>query len=200
MYGRLFAAAGMLAGFSLSALPASASVYTVTGSVYGEFFTAMFSLTESGGQAAAGTGTISGGGLTGTQSLTLVTLSSPGVEDDGGGLLGYRSNDGTDWFDADTSVPIDSNGLIFAMGPGSVGFGTSQQFDIYSVGGGAYNVGFFGAAEPGIAPAYWNYDIPVNVTVNGVPEASTWTMMLAAFAGVGALAGLRARRQSSARA
>ena len=84
-----------------------------------------------------------------TWRASLVTLSSPGVEDDGGGLLGYRSNDGTDWFNAGTAVPIDGNGLIFAIGPNPVGFGTSQQFDIYSDGAGGYEVAFFGAAQAG---------------------------------------------------
>jgi len=164
---------------------ANASVYTVTGIVDSDPFTATFSLTVAGGQAASGTGTISGGGLTGAQSLTLITLSSPGVEDDGGGLLGYRSNDGTDWFDADTAVPIDGNGLIFAIGPNPVGFGTSQQFDIYSVGAGAYDVGFFGKAAASVAPAYYVYNIPVDVSVSAAPEPSTWAMMLLGFAGLG---------------
>jgi hypothetical protein len=199
MYSRLFAAMGIAGLISLSALPASASVYSVSGSVNGDPFTASFSLTVSGGQATGGTGAISGGGMTGTQSLTLVTLATPGVENDGGGLLGYRSNDGTDWFGAGTAVPIDGNGLIFAIGPNPVGFGTSQQFDIYSVGPGAYDVGFFGKAEPGIAPAYWTYNVPVDVSVSAVPEASTWAMMLIAFAGMG-VAGYGAQRRKAARA
>ena len=52
-------------------LPVHASEYTITGSVNGDPFTAMFSLSVSGDQATSGTGTISGGGLTGTQYADL---------------------------------------------------------------------------------------------------------------------------------
>lgn len=194
MFGRSIAAMGIAALSSFAAMPAIAEIYNVSGSVNGYDFNAVFSLTVSGGHATAGTGAISGGGLDNLESLTLVTLSSPGVEDDGGGLLGYRSNDGTDWFNAGTAVPIDENGLIFAIGPNPVGFGTSQQFDIYSDGAGGYDVGFFGAAQAGVAPAYYAYNIPVNVSVSGVPEASTWSMMVLAFGGVAVVGGIKMRR------
>jgi hypothetical protein len=186
--GLIFGAASALTATFLFNLPALASEYIVTGDItpYGtssvDPFTAIFSLDVSGGHAISGTGTISGGGLTSPETLTLITLSSPGVENDGGGLLGYRSNDGTDWYDADTAVPIDANGLIFAIGPGSVGFETSQQFDIYNNGNNTFDVGFFGKNEPGIAPNYYSYNIPVNVTVTPLPSA--WTMLIAGFIGL----------------
>lgn len=198
MFGRSIAAMGIAAAVSLTAMPANASLYNVSGSVNGYGFNAVFSLTVVGGHATAGTGAISGGGLDTLESLTLVTLSSPGVEDDGGGLLGYRSNDGTDWYNAGTAVPIDENGLIFAIGPNPVGFGTSQQFDIYSDGAGGYEVAFFGAAQAGVAPAYYAYNIPVSVSVSGVPEASTWSMMVLAFGGLAAVGGIRIRRARAA--
>jgi hypothetical protein len=162
--------------------------YTFTGSVSGAPFTAQVVVDETNGNADRGTGTISGGGLTGTQDLTLVTLLSPGVENDGGGLLGYRSNDGTDWFDADTVVPIDANGLIFAMGPApgpTVGFGTSQQFDVYA-GCSGFCAGFFGSASS-VAPAYYSYSIPVaeSLAITAVPEPATWAMMLMGVGAVG---------------
>jgi len=105
----------------------------------------------------------------------LVTLNGLAVENVGGGLLGYRSNDGTDWFGAGTVVPIDTNGLIFAMGPGPVGFGTSQQFDIYNNGDNTFSAGFFGAANVGIAPGYWENNLPVkdSLTTSEVPEPAT---------------------------
>jgi len=128
----------------------------------------------------------------------LVTLNSPGVENVGGGLLGYRSNDGTDWFGADTAVPIDTNGLIFAMGPGPVGFGTSQQFDVYNNGDNTFSAGFFGAANTGTAPGYWEYNLPVNVslTTSEVPEPATWAMFFLGLLGTGFL--VRSARRKEA--
>jgi hypothetical protein len=177
--------------FGVSVLAASHAhaavvIYNFAGDVNSDPYTAHVSLDVSVGNAISGTGTITGAGLTGTQSLTLITLASPGVENDGGGLLGYRSNDGTDWFDADTAVPIDSNGLIFAIGPNPVGFGTSQQFDVYNIGGNNYDAGFFGKATAEVAPEFYSYNDPVNLVVSAVPEPATWTVMLLGFGLVGA--------------
>jgi hypothetical protein len=175
-----------LAVFFASHAEAAVVIYNLTGDVNGDSYAAHVSLDVSDGNAISGTGTITGAGLTGTESLTLITLASPGVENDGGGLLGYRSNDGTDWFDADTAVPIDANGLIFAIGPNPVGFGTSQQFDVYNVGGNNYDAGFFGKSMAGVAPAYYSYNDPVSLTVSAVPEPATWAAMLFGFGLVGA--------------
>jgi hypothetical protein len=179
-------AVALLAAVGLSVMVTSHAnaavlMYNFTGNVNSDPYSAQVSLDVSGGHATSGTGTITGGGLTGTQSLTLITLASPGVENDGGGLLGYRSNDGTDWFNAGTVVPIDTDGLIFAIGPNPVGFGTSQQFDIYNVGGNTYDAGFFGKATAGVAPAYYTYNDAVSVSVSGVPEPATWAMLILGF-------------------
>lgn len=182
----VLAAAFGLVVLSASHANAAVVIYNLAGDVNSDPYTAHVSLDVSGVNAISGTGTITGAGLTGTQSLTLITLASPGVENDGGGLLGYRSNDGTDVFDADTAVPIDANGLIFAIGPNPVGFETSQQFDVYSAGDNNYDAGFFGKATAGVAPAYYSYNDPVNLTVSAVPEPATWTAMLFGFGLVGA--------------
>lgn len=173
--------------------------YTFTGANSAGAYTATVSLNTSGGQAISGTGSLTGVGFTGPQSLTLVTLSSPGVEIEGGGFLGYRSNDGTDWTGADTAVPIDTSGLIFALG-GPVGFGTSQQFDVYDAGGGVFNAGFFGKAIPGSAPTFWEYNQPVSVsyTVNAVPEPATWAMLLTGLVGFGFMMRRGRRKQAVA--
>jgi PEP-CTERM motif-containing protein len=164
---------------------ANAATYNFTGIVNGDQFAVTFSLVVSGGNAISGGGTISGGGLAAPEALTLITLASPGVENDGAGLLGYRSDDGTDWFDADTRAPIDGNGLIFAMGPGPVGFGVSQQFDVYSVGPNSYDGGLFGSAQAGVAPHFYAYNIPLNGGMAPVPEPSTWAMLMVGFGGLG---------------
>ena len=54
--------------------------YTFDGQNNHGSYTATVSLFSQGGQALSGGGSITGGGLTGSQSLTLITLNSPGVE------------------------------------------------------------------------------------------------------------------------
>ena len=90
--------------------------------------------------------------------------------------------------------------MIFAIGPNPVGFGTSQQFDIYNNGDNTFDVGFFGKADPGVAPAYYAYNIPVNFAVTDTdvsetPLPSTWTMMLIGLVGVVGLGFGAYRRQ-----
>jgi hypothetical protein len=198
--------ASVALGANADAATSFAYDYTFTGNVspFGSSdidpFTVHVVIDETGGNAYRGSGTISGGGLTGTQNLTLISLLSSGVENDGGGMLGYRSNDGTDWFGADTNIPIDGNGLVFAMGPSpgpTVGFGTSQQFDVYTDGGSNFYAGFFGQSSSA-APQYWSYNLPVNatLTVSAIPEPGVWAMMLLGMFGLGTA--LRGARRKSA--
>src|SRR5579863_3491595 len=53
-------------------------------------------LDVTGNQANSGTGTITSPALSGPETLTLVTLSTPGVHNLGGGNLSYRFGGGTD--------------------------------------------------------------------------------------------------------
>jgi len=55
-------------------------------------------LDVNGGQALSGTGTVSttNGALSGPETLTLVTVSTPGANNLGGGNLSYRFGGGTD--------------------------------------------------------------------------------------------------------
>jgi hypothetical protein len=184
------AAAIAIATFGCGAAHAATMYdYTFNGSNSYGSFSATVSLFTEGGQAISGGGSITGGGLTGPQSLTLVTLSSPGVQNDGGGLLGYSSIGGADWFDAGTAVPIDTDGLIFAMGPGPVGNQTSQQFDVFNNGDDTYGAAFFGSANPGIAPHYYEIGDPVSVSLTTsevpVPEPATWAMFILGLFGIG---------------
>ena len=75
------------------------------------------------------------------------------------------------------------------MGPGPVGYGTSQQFDVYNNGDDTYSAGFFGTAAAGIAPSYWEYNDPVNVSLTTsevpVPEPATWAMFFLGLFGIG---------------
>ncbi len=82
-----------------------------------------------GNQASSGTGTITGPALSAPETLTPVTLSTPGMHNLGGGNLSYRFGGGTDLI-GDTyanpsGVPsfVDANGLVFLVsGPGNTGF------------------------------------------------------------------------------
>jgi hypothetical protein len=85
-------------------------------------------LDVSGGQALSGSGTITSTAyLGGSEPITLVTLSTPGVNNLGGGNLSYRFGGGTDLI-GDTvfnsSDPwVDTQGLVFLIGgPGDNGF------------------------------------------------------------------------------
>ncbi len=90
--------------------------------------TATGTLVVSGNQASSGTGTIGGPALAGPETLTLVTLSTPGVHDLGGGSLSYRFGGGTDligdtYIDYPAAPIVDDNGLVFIVsGPGNTGF------------------------------------------------------------------------------
>ncbi len=85
------------------------------------------------------------------------------------------------------------------MGPGPVGYETSQQFDVYNNGDNTYDAAFFGAANEGIAPLYWEYNDPVSVSLTTsevpVPEPATWAMLVLGLFGIGFMA--RTRRKEA---
>src|ERR1700722_21020426 len=74
---------------------ASIQNLSISGSLDGHAYTGELSLDVSGGQAVSGTGTLSILGLN-NAPLVLITTSTPGNE---GGPIGFRANDGTDYFD-----------------------------------------------------------------------------------------------------
>jgi hypothetical protein len=131
------------------------------------------------GQALSGSGTISGGGLTGTESLTLVTLSTPAVHDLGGGNLSYRFGGGTDLI-GDTvfnaSAPyVDSGGLVFLVGgPNSTGF---NLWNTTSTG----DTGFL--ASDTLYSQFNNGTL----SVKAVPLPAALPLLLSGIAGLGAL-------------
>jgi len=189
----------LLAGAALASLGAIAPLaanattinYDFTGASPLGAYTAEFSLDVVGGQAISGTGTISGADFSGTEDLTLITLATPGVEVDGGGLLGYRSNDGTDIFDAGTSAPIDSNGLIFAIGTNAPQAGQDALYAVWDNGGGSYQSFFTGKTGAG-SQDFYGYG---SAAGGAVPEPAVWGMMLVGFGGMGAA--MRQRRKAA---
>ena len=127
----------VMTGTALFALGSSANAspfqYIVSGTdgVNGLSYAANITLDVTGGQASSGTGTISGALITdllgGSQSLTLVTPSTPGAETP----LGYRSSTGTDLFGVTDVVPVDNNGLLFIIGT-PFGPGLNSLFAFWS--------------------------------------------------------------------
>jgi hypothetical protein len=109
-----------------------------------------------GGLATSGTATMQGWGIDGTQTLALVTPA---------GAV-YRSGNGTDIWDGDNRVPITWGGIVF---------GTNAA----TSGSGGYNLGIWAetpATYRGFAsgPGLWSYT--GELSVNPIPELSTWAM------------------------
>jgi hypothetical protein len=139
-----------------------------------------------GGVAISGTGDISGSGIAGTQTLTLITPSTPGSSGYPSGI-GWRSGGGTDTWGWDNVVPINyTGGLDFSFGTSTPVWGTGYQFGIWNNDGpggpgGGYQAWMSG---PGSGP-YQFYGTTGALNVSAVPEPSTWAMMLLGFAGIG---------------
>jgi hypothetical protein len=165
---------------------ASIQNLSISGSLDGHAYTGELSLDVSGGQAVSGTGTLSILGLNNTP-LVLITTSTPGNE---GGPIGFRANDGTDYFGLDQAYPISTNGLLFDVGTTTAQWGLDPLFAIWSEGTGyaAAFTGNVGGAE------YYNLQGSAMASATGaVPEPSTWAMLGIGFAGLG-LAGWRKSR------
>lgn len=133
--------AGLLA-IALLAAPVSGFADTYYNFTYTDTgITATGTIDVSGGQAISATGTISASVLVPSpQSLSLVTLSTAGVNNLGGGNLSFRFGGGTDLI-GDTvfnsSTPwVSTNGLVFIVGTPN---GTnSTGFNIWDAGGNLY--------------------------------------------------------------
>jgi hypothetical protein len=142
-------------------------------------------LDVSGGQALSGSGTITSSAyLGGAESLTLVTLSTVGVNNLGGGNLSYRFGGGTDLI-GDTIFNsgdpwVSANGLVFAVGgPGDNGFNVWANS---STPGGSYT-GFLAGNS--------NYESTVGTftaTLAAVPLPAALPLLLSGLGGLGVLA------------
>jgi hypothetical protein len=163
---------------------------TISGNLDGHSYTGKLSLDVTGGQATSGTGTLSILGLT-NAPLVLITTSTPGNE---GVPVGYRGNDGTDYFNTDQAYPIDANGLLFDVNTTAASWGGYPLFAVRSnEPGDGYSAAFTGKLD-GVE----SYNIQGGATVSGAaPEPSTWAMLLLGFAGLG-YAGYRQAKTSAA--
>jgi hypothetical protein len=147
-------------------------------------------LDVTGTNATAGSGIVTNNSLLGgPETISLVTLATPGVHDLGGGNLSYRFGGGTDLI-GDTLFPISSHGLVFLVsGPNDVGF------NIWFSGGNVY-AGFL-AGDNGIYNEFDGGSFTAEATGN---EAGLGTTPLPAglplFAsGLGVLGLLTQRRK-----
>jgi PEP-CTERM motif len=155
----------------------------ISGSLDGHGYTGTLSLDVNGGQAVSGTGTLSILGLN-NAPIVLITASTPGASGYPNNLIGYRGNDGTDYFDLDQAYPISANGLLFDVGTTTAEWGLHPLFAIWSEGTGyaAAFTGNVGGAE------YYNLQGSAMASATGaVPEPSTWAMGLLGFGGLGLL-------------
>jgi PEP-CTERM motif len=169
---------------AFASAPARASIIDFT--ITGDGVTATGSLDIEGGQAVSGSGSLSA--PYGADTLTLLTFSSPGVNDNaGGGNFSYRFGGGTDLI-GDTAFPIDSNGLIFAVNTPSDP-GLDLGLNIWSTGGETYAAFVAGNPLPGTTDIVYQQINDVSVTFTAaVPEPSTWAMMILGFCGLGFMA------------
>ena len=166
---------------------ASTQIFNISGNNSQGAFTATVDLTVVGGYATSGTGTISGAGFGAPETLTLITLATPGGNY--GGTVGWRSNGGDDFYGFDDAVPVtQSGGLLFVANPTIVGgqpvWGTGLDFGFWNNGpvgpGSNYQAGFYGFTDSGHR---FYEQTGSNITV-GVPEPSAWGLMLLGFAGL----------------
>jgi hypothetical protein len=185
-------AAGTLAFCALlSAQGANAADISFTFTNAGVGIVATGTLDVVGGQAISGTGIVTGDGLSGPETLTLVTLSTPGVNNLGGGNLEYTVGGGTDLigdtaYNISSPPYIDNGGPVFIVGgPGDNGlnfwsnsltdFGGALAGDhIYSL---FYSGGTFSETSP-------------------VPEPGSLALLAAGFLGLAGLARFAAFRRS----
>jgi hypothetical protein len=172
---------------------ASASTENLDFSGLGQFgpISGQMVLDVVGGVAVSGTGSISGVGIPGTEALTLITPETPGASGYPSGI-GWRDGNGTDTWGWDNVVPIDYvGGLDFSFGAGSSppSWGHGWQFGIWNNDGVGGPGGGYEAWMSGPGGGIYNfYGTTGTLTVSpGVPEPSTWVMILLGFVGLGYL-------------
>ena len=184
----------IIAGLASCGANASTVTYEFSGlDALSNSFTAEVTLDESGGFATGATGIINDAAFGGSQSLVLITSAISGSNYSG--TIGFRANDGTDFYGFDNAVPISVNGLLFAIGSDPVTGpvrGQNALLGIYGDGSGGYQSGFFG--HVGNGPNEYGYNMAV--VVAAVPEPETYAMLVA---GLGLVGGIARRRKATCR-
>jgi hypothetical protein len=170
---------------SVASLVGHANATTVvedfSGVLGGVAVSGSFTLDVSGSTASGGTGTFTGFGLTNVP-MVLITNTTPG--DEGFPSVGFRANDGTDYFGYDQNYPIDANGLLFQVDTAAPVWGAYDLLGIANANNG--NTGFTGKVG---GTEYYNYTGAINLTATPLPAA------LPLFAGGVGMIGVIARRR-----
>jgi PEP-CTERM motif len=177
---RTWLASAAIAGALAAPGVANATIVdlTISGSLDGHSYTGTLSLDVTDGQATSGTGTLSILGFT-NAPLVLITTSSPGNE---GNPVGYRANDGTDYFNTGKAYPIDTRGLLFDVNTTTPVWGAYPLFAIWS----NTSQAGYSAAFTGVVDGVGYYNIQGSAALSSaVPEPSTWAMLLVGFVGLG---------------
>lgn len=183
------------------ATQAFATVYEVpvTGNLNGHLFAANLVLDVTNGQVTSSAGsTFTGFGLT-NAALAVITTSTPGNETTGGpsAPVGFRDNFGTDLFGADQAYPISAmQGLLFDVGTTTPAFEAFPLLNIASDPGYSVFTGTVNGME--YYTQFGTSNIGPAIAIGGVPELSTWAMMLLGFGGLGFLAYRRTRKDAPA--
>ena len=173
--------------WGISSLASADSLYDFTGSGGGGV-TASGTLDVSNGNVDSATGTISGGGLPGAESLSLISAGDPGTSvpdpsnpapssftfETGGGDV-YEGDTG---FSA-ASPYVDVYGLVFAVGSetGGSGGGALYGFNIWGNAPGNWQASLAGAN--GIEGRIYTVNEYGTFTVSTVPAPSAACAMLA---------------------
>jgi hypothetical protein len=168
---------------------ASIQDLSISGNLDGQAYTGELSLDVSGGLAVSGTGMLSILGLH-NAPLVLITSTTPGNEGVGGSI-GFRGNDGIDYFDLDQAYPISSNGLLFDVGTTTAEWGLHPLFAIWSEGNDSY-----GAAFSGNVAGIEHYNLQGSAMASAagaVPEPSTWAMFGLGFGALGLMGWKKSR-------
>jgi hypothetical protein len=188
----VFAASVALAAIA-GGIPSNAEAATYTYNFAGDFgppaFTATANLDVTGGQAQSGTGTITFG--SNTFDLTLITLTTDGGNGNYSGTTGFRDNHGTDIFGGDTVVPVDPNGLIFAITNNPVR-GQDALFAVSDAGGGNFSYLISGTLAGVFNVYYETATGPGGFSVTGAAPGTTplpaaLPMFATGIAGIGFL-------------
>jgi hypothetical protein len=184
-------------GFLSAATFAHAATYDVdfTGTDSQGAVTANLVLDVTGGQVVSGTGTITTavlgvGGSQGWGTAPLTFLSSPSLN------YTFGFNGGTNIQGVDNVFPIDTNGLMFDVGPTGLN-GWRQAgagFALWSVGGNNYQAGLWDNVNGG-----HEYEV-INGTasVSAVPLPAALPLFGAAVMGLGAFGFMRRNKKSQA--
>ncbi len=190
----LVAAAAVAAALIATPCGAGAATETLHFSGLGQFgpMSGRMVLNVVGDLAISGTGSIRGVGISGAQTLTLITPSTPGSSGYPSGI-GWRDGGGTDTWGYDNLVPMLAsdplNGMVFSFGDAGVSWGHGYQFGIWN--NGPYYQGWMSGPK-GVNEAFYGETGALTV---GAPEASTWAMLLLGFAALGYAAHARTRKQ-----